>query len=153
MSDKCYKALNFDLDTNSLKRYYPGSNYRQAYRDIKTFLVQNGFQHRQWSGYKSIEPLSDYKITYIAIELDKRFPWLAKCVNRFDVTDIGKQYDMAKIIKSAHTKEPLSRNEQDKPRRSIKSRLEDAKVRANAHNAQLRERSPVREPKRYTPER
>lgn len=153
MSDKCYKALNFDLDTNSLKRYYPNSNYRQAYRDIKKFLIQNGFEHRQWSGYKSIEPLSDYYIIHLTSKIKKTFPWLSKCVNRFDVTDIGKQYDMAKIIKSTHTKEPLSRSEQNKPRRSIKSRLEDAKVRADAHNAQLRERNPVLEPKRYAPER
>lgn len=153
MNRKHNKALNFDLDTNSLKRYYPGSNYRQAYRDIKNFLVQNGFEHRQWSRYKSIEPMTDLEVYIVTQKISSAFPWLSKCVNHFDVTNIGKQYDMTKIIKSTHTKEPLSRSKQDRPRRSIKSRLEDAKVRADANNAQLQERSPVRELRRYTPER
>lgn len=153
MSDKCYKALNFDLDTNSLKRYYPGSNYRQAYRDIKKFLIQNGFEHRQWSGYKSIEPLSDYDVMRITKTAKKHFSWLSKCVNRFDFTDVGNCYNMAEIIRQGVIDKPISRNEQDRPRCSIKSRLEDAKVRADAHNNQLRERNPARELKRYAPER
>ena len=47
----CKKAINFDLDTNALKINYGGSNYREAYIDIETFMEHNGFEHRQWSGY------------------------------------------------------------------------------------------------------
>ena len=31
----CRKAINFDRDTNELKKHYPGKNYRNAYTDIK----------------------------------------------------------------------------------------------------------------------
>ena len=52
---KTLKALNFDLDTENLKRYYPSSDYHKAYFDIKQFMIQNGFEHRQGSGYVSIK--------------------------------------------------------------------------------------------------
>lgn len=92
------KALNFDLDTNALKQHYPGKNYRQAYRDVKKFLLENGFKHRQWSGYTSIKPMADSTMRAKVLKLKKAFPWLSKCVNRFDVTDIGEQHDLTHII-------------------------------------------------------
>ena len=45
MNDKTTKAVNFDLDTKALKIYYPGKHYRQAYRDIRKFMLDNGFTH------------------------------------------------------------------------------------------------------------
>jgi virulence-associated protein VapD len=33
-----YKAINFDLSTAKLKKFYPNKNYRQAYADIKISL-------------------------------------------------------------------------------------------------------------------
>lgn len=36
-----YKAINFDLDTNALKLYYPGKEYNKAYYDIRRFMEQN----------------------------------------------------------------------------------------------------------------
>ncbi len=49
MERKYYKAINFDLDTNKLKKYYP--RYQQAYSDLLRFFKVNGFLHRQGSGY------------------------------------------------------------------------------------------------------
>lgn len=97
-SDKKVKAINFDLDTKALKVYYPGKSYRQAYKDIKKFMLNNGFSHRQWSGYTSNEKMSDSDIQRLAKKLAKTFPWLKKCVNRFDVTDIGEQHDLTYLI-------------------------------------------------------
>lgn len=105
---KIKKAFNFDLDTKALKKYYCKSNkpleYLNAYKDIKKFLNKNEFSHRQWSGYISDEPMEKIKPLRIAENLSKEFPWLAKCVNHFDVTDIGEQYDLTDIIKG-HSKE------------------------------------------------
>ena len=41
MERKYYKAINFDLDTNRLKEYYP--RYQQAYKDILKFLKERIF--------------------------------------------------------------------------------------------------------------
>lgn len=98
MERRQYKALNFDLDTKALERYYPSSSYRQAYRDIRHFLQSNGFEHRQWSGYRSEQAMSDAEITLLITRLNTRFPWLSKCVNRFDVTNIGKNYDLSPLF-------------------------------------------------------
>lgn len=98
MSDKTKKALNFDLDTADLKKYYPHKNYRSAYKDIKNYLCSHGFTHRQWSGYVSVDKMSDYEIKKTVQTMTKAFPWLKKCVNRFDVTDIGEQHDLTHLI-------------------------------------------------------
>jgi len=52
------KSLNFDLNIKKLKEHYPNSNYTEAYNDIKKFLTNNGFEHRQGSGYISKEEMS-----------------------------------------------------------------------------------------------
>ena len=52
MAGKQYKAFNFDLSVRALQENYPGTNYRQAYQDIRQFLEDNGFEHRQGSGYR-----------------------------------------------------------------------------------------------------
>ena len=97
---KQYKALNFDFMVSSLRDYYPGRDYRKAYLEIKQFLEQNGFEHRQWSGYISEKPLYPRNITALIVKMKSALPWLSECVRRFDVTNIGKQYDLTGIIKS-----------------------------------------------------
>lgn len=98
MLDKYHKAINFDLDTKALKMYYPGKHWRKAYKDIGDFLKENGFSHRQWSGYHSKKLLSDTEVIAITKTLNKTYPWLSKCINHFDVTNIGKTYDMLKYL-------------------------------------------------------
>ena len=48
------KALNFDLSNQALQKYYPSKNYGKAWSDIKGYLLEIGFNHRQYSGYVSI---------------------------------------------------------------------------------------------------
>ena len=49
------KAINFDLSTNELKKHF--NNTAEAYNKIKEFMLKNGFEHRQYSGYVSKEHL------------------------------------------------------------------------------------------------
>lgn len=86
------KAINFDLSTAELKKYF--KNTSEAYRQIKSFMLKNGFEHRQYSGYTSIEKLHDYNVTELANELKYKFHWIHSCTNKFDVTDIGEQHDL-----------------------------------------------------------
>ena len=80
MAGKQYKAFNFDLSVRALQENYPGTNYRQAYQDIRQFLEDNGFEHRQGSGYRSINEMSDIEVTLLVVRLGRSFPWLGKCV-------------------------------------------------------------------------
>ena len=52
------KAVNFDLNDNLLKQYYPSKSYKNAWRDIKKFLLKSNFEHRQYSGYVSNSAMS-----------------------------------------------------------------------------------------------
>ena len=61
-------------------------------------LKENGFFHRQWSGYVSKEAKSECEVVKITKKLNCKYPWLSKCVNHFDVTNIGKTYDMLKYL-------------------------------------------------------
>lgn len=51
------KALNFDLSTNELKKHF--NSTAEAYSQIKIFMIENGFEHRQYSGYISKEPMNE----------------------------------------------------------------------------------------------
>lgn len=86
------KAINFDLSTAKLKKYF--KNTSEAYRQIKSFMLKNGFEHRQYSGYVSKEKLDDYKIINISKKISIKFHWIHSCTNKFDVTDIGEQHDL-----------------------------------------------------------
>lgn len=33
-------------------------------------------------------------------ELSKQFPWIGNCVNKIDVTNIGRQHDLTELLKA-----------------------------------------------------
>lgn len=99
MEKKYYKALNFDLDTRRLKEYYPGASYRQAYDDLRRFFVQHNFSHRQGSGYISETKLGTADIFDLMEELSRLFPWIGNCINKIDVTNIGRQHDLTELLR------------------------------------------------------
>ena len=97
---KQYKSLNFDLDTKALKIKYPGNSYENAYYDIRMFLKNNGFEHRQGSGYVSVNKMEPPEIEELLERMLKVFPWLEGCVNRFDVSNVvyTNQFDLSYIF-------------------------------------------------------
>ena len=136
MEKKTFKAINFDLDTKALKEYYPKSR-RNAYREIGKFLKDNGFSHRQWSGYISNIKMDFLEISKLNEKLWSKFPWLEQCANKFDVTDIGKSFDLKlmhqeqvnedKEIENSSVKNDINfnmsswRNAVEKPNNSIRA--------------------------------
>ncbi len=96
MERKYYKAINFDLDTNKLKGYYP--RYQQAYKDLLGFFKAHGFMHRQGSGYVSKEKLSTADIVDLIGMFQKQFAWSGTCVKKIDVTNVGAQYDLTFLL-------------------------------------------------------
>ncbi len=93
----CRKAINFDLSTTALKEHF-GDNTVAAYNAIKKFFLENGFSHRQYSGYISNEKLDDKQISKFSEKLNKKFSWLASCLLEFDVTDIGEQHTLKHVF-------------------------------------------------------
>lgn len=69
------KALNFDLSTNELKKHF--NSTAEAYSQIKIFMIENGFEHRQYSGYISKEPMNEREITKLVRKLNKQLSWLS----------------------------------------------------------------------------
>ncbi|BDB65773.1 hypothetical protein T36_2252 (plasmid) [Helicobacter cinaedi] len=96
------KALNFDLSTNELKKHF--NSTAEAYSQIKTFMIENGFEHRQYSGYVSKEPMNEREITKLVRKLNKQLSWLSACVLNFDVTDIGEQHDLTHLLTGKKSK-------------------------------------------------
>lgn len=96
MERKYYKAINFDLDTNGLKKYYP--RYLQAYKDLLKFFKAKNFSHRQGSGYVSNEKLTSADIVDLVGEIQKTFVWSATCIRKIDVTNVGAQYDLTELL-------------------------------------------------------
>ncbi len=106
MEREKYKAFNFDLDTSKLKQHF--KNYTDAYKILETQMKKYDFEHRQGSGYVSKKKLSSMASIAIIKRLSKENPWLAHCVKKFDVTDIGKTFDLTYILRETSEKTDAS---------------------------------------------
>lgn len=93
------KAINFDLDTHKLEEWYPTPNWRNAYMDIRNYMQEHGFEHRQGSGYISKSDMSYKEVFTISKEMTEEFYWLSICANKIDVTNIGKQFDILNSLR------------------------------------------------------
>lgn len=101
------KSLNFDLDTASLIEVFGEKDRRRGYSEIKRFMVRNGFEHRQYSGYVSKERMS-YVDTYDLIKaLKKHCPWLQHCANKFDITDYMAESDAIEFVTNASSNDDI----------------------------------------------
>ena len=61
-------------------------------------MLENGFTHRQYSGYASKEVIDEDDIVVLIKSLADKFTWLSTCVQNFDVTDIGEQHDLTHLF-------------------------------------------------------
>ncbi|MCL2053851.1 MAG: hypothetical protein FWG90_05345 [Oscillospiraceae bacterium] len=105
---KIRKAINFDLDDKALKAAYPNpKSYKNAWSDIKKFMLANGFERRQYSGYNSIEPTTQLKINKLIDELIESLPWLTEngVIQQIDVTDIGETYSLKHLFEEVNMSE------------------------------------------------
>jgi virulence-associated protein VapD len=95
---KFRKAINFDLGTNELKAIF-GEDTRPAYLAIKKYLLKNGFEHRQYSGYFSMRTMEDADIAILINTMSKELPWMRDCLQKIDVTNVYKSTDMLSAFK------------------------------------------------------
>ena len=92
------KALNFDLNDSLLRKYYPSKNYKKGWSDIKKYFINNGFKHRQYSGYVSKTGISMADVGNILDEMSIKYHWFKKAVRQFDVTIVSDEYSMKSYI-------------------------------------------------------
>ncbi|ECL3871071.1 vapd [Campylobacter upsaliensis] len=106
------KAINFDLSTEELKKHFEDT--RKPYGLIKDFMLENGFEHRQYSGYASKEPISNEDVFSIVLKISRKFTWIGSCIKEFDITEIGEQYSLKDTIQSLCIKEINKRTNHNK---------------------------------------
>lgn len=85
----CRKVIHFDLLKTKLEQMYPNL---KPYEKIKNFMLNNGFEHRQYSGYISKEPKTRAQIMKLEEKLYKTFVWLYDGVNKMDVSNVDELY-------------------------------------------------------------
>lgn len=105
--NKHYKALYFDLCVNDLERYFSNTNPRGAYRKIRDYLLMRNFSHEQYSGYHSKYKTTDLNIFYLVHKMQGDLPWLSQCINRFEVTDVGENYNLMDLFASTFLEDDL----------------------------------------------
>lgn len=111
------KYINFDLSTNELKKHF--SNTAEAYNKIKEFMIQNGFEHRQYSSYISKEPIDDYDFSQILEIFARKHIWLKDCLQNFDILNVEneRKIDATKYIcnaiqKAEQIESPIQKNKE-----------------------------------------
>ena len=109
VKEKHIKCVNFDLSTEQLLKHFP-SGTAKPYNLLKQFFLDKGFEHRQYSGYISKEPLGEYQTNKIVKELSKKFIWLKDCVQEFDVSNAPEKVSVKEQIIYNTTKEEHKRN-------------------------------------------
>lgn len=72
---------------------------------LKIFFEKQGFIHRQYSGYISKEPISDYKLTKIINQLGTKFIWLKNCIKEFDVSNAPEKISLKNQIQNSIKKQ------------------------------------------------
>lgn len=112
-------------------------------------MKKHGFEHRQFSVYTSIERMTGMDINLLMEDLAKEMPWLSRCVNQIDVTNIGAQHSLLQALERAAAETALSQ-EEDKSRgrgvelesapppqrRSFKVLAAEAKAEADRRNGE-----------------
>lgn len=114
--EKFYRSLNFDLSEDLLRQYYPKKNIKQAWEDVKKYLNNHQFTHRQYSGYWSDKPLSDIELFKFSNTMFNEIDWLIKCASKFDATVIIERTDLiGAYLEDNKVKDLLNKNKiQDK---------------------------------------
>lgn len=108
-------ALNFDLDTKKTKEVFGSRGTSPAYAMIKDFLEAHGFEHRQYSGYRTSKPMRQAEAYEIVKNMYQEFSWLSDCVQRMDLTKIDRLYDLHEIILNERKESVLDRNKEQIP--------------------------------------
>lgn len=125
-SEDSRKAFHFDLSEERLKCFYPGDTpnaYKRAWGEIRTFMEERGFEHTQYSGYESLNVLTDYEAYNVILRLQEKFPWFMQCAQVATLTDIGETHDVLMLLKEDYQSEKGTHEQ--RPRATLREEGQD----------------------------
>lgn len=132
-------AINFDLKIDLLKIYYSEKHPKRAYREIKEYMKQNGFIHRQHSGYLSVDDFTGTEIVYFMNKMYKEFPWLYSASTVIDVTEVGRIFDAKKIHEESFgVSKPEMKLDIHQETQSVNQRIKEIKEQQSMHDINMK---------------
>lgn len=78
-------VLSFDLDTKLLKKYYSKTSPQNAYRDVKKYLMENGFGHTKDTDYVN-NTIKKVDAIILLKKFSKENKWFPICVNKINIS-------------------------------------------------------------------
>lgn len=90
-------AISFDLICSALKQFYPGADWRRAYKDIQGVLNEHGFWNQQGSVYFSSHK-GIVKVFTAVLALQERLPWFRNVVRDLRVLRIEEHDDLKPLL-------------------------------------------------------
>lgn len=91
-------AILFDLDTTCLTQNYEGNSYNNAYKQIREFMIENGFIWTQGSVYFGKTEIDAVKCVLIIQKLAKKYSWFSTCVKDIRMLRIEENNDLLPAI-------------------------------------------------------
>lgn len=91
-------AIAFDLDTDALKRLYPGSYHQNAYDDIRRLFELHGFERQQGSVYFGNKGTTSVQCVLAVQDASRRYSWFRHVVRDIRMLRIEEHNDLGPAL-------------------------------------------------------
>ncbi len=91
-------AIAFDFDTEVIERLYPNGSWRNAYVDVRSFLKESGFEHRQGSVYFGEPSLTATECIAIVEDMADEFSWFTPSLKDIRMLRIEENNDLMVVL-------------------------------------------------------
>lgn len=91
-------AIAFDFDTEILESLYPNASWRDAYSDVRAFLEDSGFEHRQGSVYFGEPELTATECIAIVEDMADEFSWFTPSLKDIRMLRIEENNDLMVVL-------------------------------------------------------
>ena len=102
-------AIAFDFDTEILEKLYPNASWRNAYTDVRKYLEDNGFEHRQGSVYFGDEDLTATECIVIVQDMADEFNWFTPSLKDIRMLRIEENNDLMVVLDRKSRKKKQAR--------------------------------------------
>lgn len=92
-------AIAFDLDTEMLKRHYPGETWTNAYADVERVFDKYGFKRQQGSVFFGDARVANPVQCVLAVQdVVKKYPWFKFVVSDIRMLRIEENNDLMPVV-------------------------------------------------------
>lgn len=88
---------SFDFVVDDLKTYYSETSPHGAYDVIRTYLLNNGFEHLKDSDYKNIH-MDDLETADLLYHFSRENKWFPYCLKKMDISLNVERLDVSRDI-------------------------------------------------------